>query len=503
MGNGLEFQGSGIRRSALTGDVTASAGSNDTTIANNVITNAKLANMATATIKGRTTAGTGDPEDLTAAQALALIGAATSTTVAAQIAAAELTPAQIMSKAGEQLIAAFQQQLASNAGTACFATASGRATTFTIRTTTGYARLVNSDNTVGTRFGTGVPGAYFSVSIPASPSHRAFGVISVTTSSGLNRSGNITHLSLTALSITNFSGTSLTGLIELNLQNNRLTTFSPPASSALTYLNLSGNQLTAFSGTSLSSLTNLNLSGNQLTTFSGAGLSSLTYLTLSGNQLTTFSGTGLSGLRSLYLSGNQLTTFSGAGLSALTYLNLQNNQLTTFSGTGLSSLSELNLAVNQLTTFSGTGLSSLEYLILWSNQLTTFSGEGLSSLFGLNLESNQLTTFSGAGLSALTELSLYSNQLTTFSGEGLAALIYLIINDNQLTSVDMADVVLGASDGSDFSSNLLNGAALNAFYTSLGVDLGATGIINVTGNPGTATDNPAIATAKGYTIIGT
>jgi hypothetical protein len=85
VGNGLEFQGSGIRRSALTGDVTAAAGSNATTIANDAVTNAKLANMATATIKGRTTAGTGDPEDLTAAQALALIGAATPASVSTQI----------------------------------------------------------------------------------------------------------------------------------------------------------------------------------------------------------------------------------------------------------------------------------------------------------------------------------------------------------------------------------------------------------------------------------
>lgn len=44
-------------------------------IANDQITNAMLANMATATFKGRTTAGTGDPEDLTQAQATALINA--------------------------------------------------------------------------------------------------------------------------------------------------------------------------------------------------------------------------------------------------------------------------------------------------------------------------------------------------------------------------------------------------------------------------------------------
>ncbi len=42
-------------------------------IAAAAVTNAKLANVATATFKGRTTAGTGDPEDLTATQATALL----------------------------------------------------------------------------------------------------------------------------------------------------------------------------------------------------------------------------------------------------------------------------------------------------------------------------------------------------------------------------------------------------------------------------------------------
>jgi hypothetical protein len=58
----------------LTGDVTGSGtGSFAATIANDAVTNAKAANMATQTIKGRTTAGTGDPEDLTAAQAAAVV----------------------------------------------------------------------------------------------------------------------------------------------------------------------------------------------------------------------------------------------------------------------------------------------------------------------------------------------------------------------------------------------------------------------------------------------
>lgn len=67
------------RMPALTGDVTTTAGTVATTIVAAAVTNAKLANVATATFKGRTTAGTGSPEDLTATQATALLNAFTST----------------------------------------------------------------------------------------------------------------------------------------------------------------------------------------------------------------------------------------------------------------------------------------------------------------------------------------------------------------------------------------------------------------------------------------
>jgi hypothetical protein len=60
-----------------TGDVT-SVGDGATTIAAGAVTNAKLAGMATGTIKGRASAGTGDPEDLTGAQATALLDTFTS-----------------------------------------------------------------------------------------------------------------------------------------------------------------------------------------------------------------------------------------------------------------------------------------------------------------------------------------------------------------------------------------------------------------------------------------
>lgn len=70
----LEFDGAlNLRRAALTGDVTAAAGSNSTTIANDAITNTKLSNMPANTIKGNNTGGVGDPIDLTVAQIQTLL----------------------------------------------------------------------------------------------------------------------------------------------------------------------------------------------------------------------------------------------------------------------------------------------------------------------------------------------------------------------------------------------------------------------------------------------
>lgn len=73
VGGGVEISGTVVQTSAFTGDVTKTAGGTATTIANDVVTNAKLANMAANTFKGNNTAGTADPVDLTVAQAKTLL----------------------------------------------------------------------------------------------------------------------------------------------------------------------------------------------------------------------------------------------------------------------------------------------------------------------------------------------------------------------------------------------------------------------------------------------
>lgn len=72
--DGISGTNTGDQTITLTGDVTGSGtGSFAATVAADAVTNAKLANMATSTIKGRVTAATGDPEDLTATQVRIII----------------------------------------------------------------------------------------------------------------------------------------------------------------------------------------------------------------------------------------------------------------------------------------------------------------------------------------------------------------------------------------------------------------------------------------------
>ena len=78
---------------ALTGDVTTTSGTVATTIANNAITLAKMAQMATASFLGRNTAGTGNVEVLSAATARTILGLAT---VATSASAADLSAGTLL-----------------------------------------------------------------------------------------------------------------------------------------------------------------------------------------------------------------------------------------------------------------------------------------------------------------------------------------------------------------------------------------------------------------------
>jgi hypothetical protein len=76
IGTGLTFTAGTLDRAALTGDVTASGGSNATTIANDAVTYAKMQNVSAASLLiGRgSAAGAGDPQEITLGTNLSMSG---------------------------------------------------------------------------------------------------------------------------------------------------------------------------------------------------------------------------------------------------------------------------------------------------------------------------------------------------------------------------------------------------------------------------------------------
>jgi hypothetical protein len=88
--NWQTVSGGGGGITALTGDVTASGtGSVAATIADNAVTNAKLADMGGRTLKGKATAGTGDPEDINVGTDT-VVGRTSGSIVAAQLATSQM-----------------------------------------------------------------------------------------------------------------------------------------------------------------------------------------------------------------------------------------------------------------------------------------------------------------------------------------------------------------------------------------------------------------------------
>ena len=201
-----------------------------------------------------------------------------------------------------------------------FTSTKATAVTGTVRSTTGYVRIINCDGT-RTTLGAGNPGSQISVNFDTPPAGYA----------------NLLP-KFYAIFPCNSSG-----VVQVDEH--------------LTRLDLAYNQLTSFDGTGLRALTDLGLDGNQLTSFDGTGLGALIFLSLALNQLTSFDGTGLGALTFLGLNGNQLPSFDGTGLGELSILDLAFNQLTSvllpdFTGIQPSTWTtySLDLSNQQMTT---------------------------------------------------------------------------------------------------------------------------------------------------------
>jgi ankyrin repeat protein len=110
-----------------------------------------------------------------------------------------------------------------------------------------------------------------------------------------------------------------------------------------------------------------------------------------------------------------------------------------------------------------------------------------------------LTNVNVSGCTLLATALIFSNpNLTSINFAGCTSLDYAALNGNGLTSADFTGLNLLKTISVSF--NNMNAAALNALFNTLNSAVLGTKLINIAGNPGTATCNKALATAKGWEV---
>jgi Leucine-rich repeat (LRR) protein len=263
-------------------------------------------------------------------------------------------------------------------------------------------------------------------------------------------------------------------------------------SGSLTQLLCGNNSLTSLNVSGLTALTNLVCPSNSLASLNVSGLTALTTLNCSANSLTSLNVSGLKTLTNLSCSSNSLASLNVSGCTALSILDCSSNSLTSLNVSGLTALTQLNCYINSLAALDVSGLTALTILLCSSNSLAALDVSGLTALTTLNCSANSLTSLNVSGLTALNGLNCSSNSLTSLRAVGVV-----------FDSGKWKNKKKGKSAGEQaIYSNQLNAAALNQFYTDLGATTPGTGFLDVSSNPGTTTDDPTIATNKGYVVIG-
>lgn len=167
--------------------------------------------------------------------------------------------------------------------------------------------------------------------------------------------------------------------------------------------------------------------------------------------------------------------------SSLTSITMENSNLGVYIS-GNSALTSLNLLNSDLPYLTLSGSPSLTSI---SNFLST-----MTNMTSVVIYSTGLTSFTVPTTSNLANIDITGNSsLTSVRAVGQNPVVYKYWSINSF------------QDGVKLQNNNLSAAALDQFYTDL-VSPVFTSYIRVDGNPGVGSDNPAIATAKGYTVLG-
>lgn len=140
---------------------------------------------------------------------------------------------------------------------------------------------------------------------------------------------------------------------------------------------------------------------------------------------------------------------------------------------------------------SGEPSGDLEYVSFASSsaaQITRIDASGCTELRGLRASSITAPQY---GLNSPTSLPSALTEIRCVGVRGTGGGWY-----------QWGPYPAEAFEGINVAGQQLTAAALNQMYTDLGTRRGGSAAIMVVGNPGTAADDPTIATAKGYTVFG-
>jgi hypothetical protein len=205
-------------------------------------------------------------------------------------------------------------------------------------------------------------------------------------------------------------------------------------------------------------------------------------------------------LTGLSCSSKKVFALSIDGCSSLLEVSCDSNQLTSLNLTGCTALQTISCHLNSLTSLDVSDATPLPSLYCQGNSLRGLDVTRNTALQVLSCSTNLLAALDLSQNSALVGLYCFGNQLTTLDIRNKPALRDVIASSNSISLVRAAGVAASGVAGMNVASNQLNAASLNSLYTDLASV--QSGVIYVSGNPGVAGDNPAIATAKGYTVNG-
>lgn len=183
----------------------------------------------------------------------------------------------------------------------------------------------------------------------------------------------------------------------------------------------------------------LNVSGKSITDLTGIReFTGLTELRIQNNQLSTVDLQGLGNLKLLHCFDNQLTSLNIATNNKLAYLDCRRNSLASLSFGTNTSMYKLNCEHNNIVSIDVTRQPDLSEFIINHNMLTELNVTRNTRLSSLLCGNNLLYMLDVSHNRLLTSLHVYNNQLWDLDVRNNTLLSVLRCNHNELRYLDVS-----------------------------------------------------------------